>query len=62
MLDHLPESARLNYQPALVLRAHCLRDLGLPGVAEAALSAVAATGDPRFQAHLRRVFGVPPGQ
>jgi RNA polymerase sigma-70 factor (ECF subfamily) len=62
MLDHLPESARLNYQPALVLRAHCLRDLGLPGVAEAALSAVAATGNPRFQAHLRRVFGVPPGQ
>jgi RNA polymerase sigma-70 factor (ECF subfamily) len=60
MLDLLPESARASYQPALVLRAHCLRDLGDPAAARAAVEAVAATGDTRVRDHLRHVFGPGP--
>lgn len=57
MLDALPEANRMAYQPALVLRAHCLADLGDPGAGEAARQAIAATQEPELQAHLRRSFG-----
>lgn len=59
MLTSLPEAAQAGYQPALVLRAHCLRDLGAAEFALAAEAALAATTDPRLKDHLRRAFGVP---
>lgn len=60
MLDALPEGLRASYQPALVLRAHCLRDLGSVEFAAAATKALAATRDARVKAHLEQVFGSPP--
>jgi RNA polymerase sigma-70 factor, ECF subfamily len=56
MLDAVPEAKA--YQPALVLRAHCLRDLGSPEYPEAAAAAIAATGDVRVRAYLREAFRV----
>jgi len=60
VLDRLPEGARAGYQPALVLRAHCLRDLGHPQAGLAAEDAVAATRDPKVRAYLRRAFALGP--
>ena len=57
MLAALPDAAR-SYQPALVLRAHCLRDLGDAGFPDAADAAQVATSDIRLKAHLRREFGL----
>ncbi len=58
MLKALPDAVQA-YQPALVLRAYCLRDLGLPEFSAAACAAVAATREGRVQGHLRREFGLP---
>lgn len=58
MLADLPEAVQEGYQPALVLRAHCLRDLGAAEFPDAAKSALAATTDARLKDHLRREFGV----
>jgi hypothetical protein len=60
--DRLPEGAQTGYQPALVLRVHCLRDLGKPGAGRAAEDAVGATNDPRVRAHLQQVFGIGRGK
>lgn len=61
MLATLPEAAQASYQPALVLRAHCLRDLGAAEYPLAAEAALAATTDARVQDHLRQEFGVSGG-
>lgn len=55
MLEGVPEG----YQPALVLRAHCLRDLGLAEFAEAAGVAITATREAKVRAYLRAEFGLP---
>ncbi|WP_137109841.1 RNA polymerase sigma factor [Rhodobacter sp. SY28-1] len=57
MLEALPDAAR-TYQPALVLRAHCLRDLGAAEFSGAAEAALAVTTDARLKSHLRREFGL----
>jgi RNA polymerase sigma-70 factor, ECF subfamily len=62
LLDQLPEGAKTGYQPALVLRAHCLCDLGKPGAGRAAEDAVGATNDPRVRAYLQQAFGIGRGK
>jgi predicted RNA polymerase sigma factor len=47
------------YQPALMLRAHCLRDLGRAEFAEVARSAILATREAKVRAYLQREFGLP---
>ncbi|MCX7287040.1 MAG: RNA polymerase subunit sigma-70 [Rhodobacterales bacterium] len=59
MLDQLPDAVRIGYQPALVLRAHCLRDLGRTEAPEAARAAILATQDDRVAAYLVQEFGRP---
>jgi RNA polymerase sigma-70 factor (ECF subfamily) len=56
MLDGL--AAPPGYQPAMVLRAHCLQDLAHPDAVAAARAAVAATADPKVKAHLAQTFGL----
>jgi RNA polymerase sigma-70 factor, ECF subfamily len=58
MLDSLPDSAKTSYQPALVLRAHCLRDQGHADFVPVANAAVRATSDPRVRAYLAKEFGL----
>lgn len=57
ILEALPETAR-TYQPALVLRAHCLRDLSDAAFPAAADAALAATTDGRLRRHLQQEFGL----
>jgi RNA polymerase sigma-70 factor, ECF subfamily len=59
-LDGLRETA-WSYQPALVLRAHCLRDLDAGDFPKAAKAALDATADPKVKAHLLREFGLAAG-
>lgn len=63
MLDQLPEQSLRDYQPAWVLRAHCLIDLGgAARGAAAARRAVGLTEDPAVRRHLQQVLGdVRPG-
>jgi len=57
LLDALPEEVVRNYQPAWVLRAHCLQDLGAAEDATAAgRRAVGLTEDPAVRSHLQRVL------
>jgi RNA polymerase sigma-70 factor, ECF subfamily len=56
MLESLPEAVQVSYQPALVLRAHCLRDLGRADHLPAAQAALRATQDQRVASYLVREF------
>lgn len=59
LLDGLPVAAREAYQAALVVRAHCLRDMGDAAAAEiAARRALEVTPDAAVRAHLAGVFGL----
>jgi RNA polymerase sigma-70 factor (ECF subfamily) len=57
LLDLLPEQSLRDYQPAWVLRAHCLTLLGdATGAAAAARRAVGLTEDPAIRRHLQRTL------
>jgi RNA polymerase sigma-70 factor, ECF subfamily len=58
MLQTLPEALQHEFQPALVLRAHCLRDIGAPDFTAAARAALGATRDLRVLTYLGGVFGI----
>ncbi len=59
LLDGLPVAAREGYQAALVVRAHCLLDLGdRVGGKAAVRRALEVTPDAAVRAHLGRVFGL----
>ena len=59
LLDELPLAAREGYQAALVVRAHCLRDMrDGAGAGSAARRAMEVTPDAAVRAHLSRVFGL----
>ena len=60
MLAALPDPVQTSDQPALVLRAYCLRDLGAADHRQAARAARLATPDQKINAYRVQEFGEPP--
>lgn len=56
LLNELPDTSVVGYQPYWVLRAHCERDLALPTAAAAAGTAIGLTSSLRVADHLRAVL------